>query len=67
MMLHKISDFCKKIDSIKAMSDRLMDVKYNQPKSPQRDITVKELIDVIQSDCYIVSQDKQDYSKEKDA
>ena len=67
MMLHKISDFCKKIDTIKAMSDRLMDVKYNQPKSPQRDIIVKELIDVIQSDCYIVSQDKQDYSKEKDA
>ena len=63
-MLHKISDFCKKIDSIKSMSDRLMEVKYNQPKSTARDAEVQSLIDAIQSDCYVISQDKQDYSKE---
>ena len=49
------------------MSDKLMEVKYNQPKSPQRDSMVQGLIDAIQADCYIVSQDKQDYSKEQDA
>ena len=63
-MLHKISDFCKKIDSIKSMSDKLMEVKYNQPKSTARDAEVQSLIDAIQSDCYVISQDKQDYSKE---
>ena len=63
-MLHKISDFCKKIDSIKTMSDRLMKIKYNQPKSTARDLEVQSLIDAIQSDCYIISQDKQDYTKE---
>ena len=63
-MLHKISDFCKKIDSIKSMSDRLMEVKYKQPKSTARDAEVQSLIDAIQSDCYVISQDKQDYSKE---
>ena len=63
-MLHKISDFCKKIDSIKTMSDRLMKIKYNQPKSTARDLEVQSLIDSIQADCYIISQDKQDYTKE---
>lgn len=63
-MLHKISDFCKKIDSIKSMSDKLMEVKYKQPKSTARDLEVQSLIDAIQSDCYVISQDKQDYSKE---
>ena len=63
-MLHKISDFCKKIDSIKSMSDKLMEVKYNQPKSTARDAEVQSLIDAIQSDCYVISQDKQDYLKE---
>ena len=49
------------------MSDKLMEVKYNQPKSPQRDQEIQGLIDNIQADCYIVSKDKQDYSKEQDA
>jgi len=46
------------------MSDRLMEVKYKQPKSTARDAEVQSLIDAIQSDCYVISQDKQDYSKE---
>ena len=28
-MLHRISDLCKKIDGIKAVSDRLYNLKYN--------------------------------------
>ena len=63
-MLHKISDFCKKIDSIKTMSDRLIEIKYKQPKSNERDLEVQSLIDAIQADCYIISQDKQDYTKQ---
>lgn len=63
-MLHKISDFCKKIDSIKSMSDKLMEIKYKQPKSNARDIEIQSLIDTIQADCYLISQDKQDYTKE---
>ena len=39
-MLHKISDFCKKIDSIKAQADKLYNLKYNQPKTPERDAEV---------------------------
>ena len=34
-MLHKISDFCKKIDSIKAQADKLYNLKYNYPKAKQ--------------------------------
>ena len=39
-MLHKISDFCKKIDSIQAQSNRLYDMKYKQPKTPERDAEI---------------------------
>jgi len=41
-----------------------MKIKYNQPKSTARDLEVQSLIDAIQADCYIISQDKQDYTKE---
>jgi hypothetical protein len=46
------------------MSDKLMEIKYKQPKSNARDIEVQSLIDTIQADCYLISQDKQDYTKE---
>jgi hypothetical protein len=46
------------------MSDRLIEIKYKQPKSTARDLEVQSLIDAIQADCYIISQDKQDYTKE---
>ena len=54
-MLHKISDFCNKIDSIKKMSDDLRVLKYQTPKSKERDIRVQNLIDTIQADCHLVS------------
>ena len=63
-MLHKISDFCNKIDSIKKISDELRTLKYNVPKSESRDITIDNLIETIQSDCLVISKDKSDYGKE---
>ena len=37
-MLHRIADLCKKIDGIKIQSDKLYDLKYNNPKTIERDI-----------------------------
>ena len=62
-MLHKISDFCNKIDKIKEMSDKLRVMKYSQPKAS--DLEINNLIDDIQSQMYVLSQDKQDYGKKK--
>ena len=62
-MLHKISDFCNKIDTIKEMSDKLRVMKYSQPKAS--DLEINNLIDDIQSQMYVLSQDKQDYGKKK--
>ena len=47
-MLHKISDFCKKIDTVKSQSDKLYNLKYNNPKTPERDAEINHLIDDIQ-------------------
>ena len=63
-MLHKISDFCNKIDTIKNMSDELRVTKYGYPKTKERDFKIQNLIDTIQADCHLVSQDKSDYGKE---
>ena len=42
-MLHKVSDFCKKIESIKNISDKLYHLKYNTPKSSERDAEINYL------------------------
>ena len=60
-MLHKISDFCKKIDSIKAQADKLYNLKYNHPKTPERDAEVNHLIEDIQSMCKVVGNDNKPY------
>ena len=60
-MLHKISDFCKKIDSIKAQADKLYTLKYNHPKTPERDAEGNHRIDDIQSTCKIVASDTKPY------
>lgn len=62
-MYHKISQFCDKIDSIKTQADKLRELKYNQPKSVERDFMIDNLILQIQADCYVVSQDKGEYGK----
>ena len=62
-MLHKISQFCNKINSIKIDADRLRSLKYNEPKTRERDLQIQALLDQIQADCYLISQDKSDYIK----
>lgn len=58
-MLHKISQLCDKIDSIKRDADRLRELKYGSPKASDGEID--NLIAQIQSDCYLVSQDRSKY------
>jgi hypothetical protein len=60
-VLHKISDFCKKIDVIKKKSDQLYNLKYNNPKTNERDIEVNALIDDIQYQCLLVAKDTKPY------
>ena len=62
-MLHKISAFCDKIDSIKRISDDLRRLKYETPKSKGRDLRIQNLIDTIQADCLLVANDKGTYEK----
>ena len=62
-MLHKISAFCDKINSINKMAEDLRVLKYNTPKSKERDLKVKNLIETIQADCLLVAKDKGDYAK----
>ena len=62
-MIHKISDFCKKIDGLKTMSDRLYNLKYNNPKTPERDAEVKNLVADIQATCKLIANDTQPYDK----
>jgi len=62
-MLHKISDFCKKIDSVKSQADKLYTLKYNNPKTPERDAEINHLIDDIQATCKLIGQDTKPYDK----
>ena len=57
-MLHKISDFCKKIDSIQDQSNRLYDMKYKQLKLLRQDAEINHLIEDIQSQCKLLGNDK---------
>ena len=63
-MLHKISQMCDKIDSIKRDADRLREMKYGEIKYSITEID--NVIAQIQSDCYLISQDKSPYAKEED-
>jgi hypothetical protein len=62
-MLHKVSELCEKIESLKKLSDMLYKLKYQSPKSKERDIQVDNLITDIQSMCRLVSNDKNKYKK----
>ena len=62
-MLHKISQFCDKINTINKMAEDLRVLKYQTPKSNERDLKIQHLIDTIQADCLIVANDKGDYDK----
>ena len=60
-MLHKISEFCDKIDAIKKDADRLRNMKYGPVKA--NDSEINHAIETIQHQCYMVSQDKCEYEK----
>ena len=60
-MIHKISDLCKKIDGLKTLSTKLYDLKYNNPKTPERDAEVNHLIEDIQATCRLIANDKKPY------
>ena len=51
--MHNIKLFCDKIDSIKMMADDLR-------KTPPSDKTLRNKIEVIQSDCLLVAKGKVD-------
>ena len=63
-MIHKISEFCDKIDTIKVMADRLRDMKYGPVKASTPEID--NMIQSIQADCLLVANDKGEYVKEDD-
>lgn len=63
-MLHKISFFCDKINSVNKMAEDLRVLKYQTPKSQERDLKIKNLIDTIQADCLLLANDKGDYVKD---
>ena len=60
-MIHKISAFCDKIDTIKVMADRLRDMKYGPVKASTAEID--NMIQNIQTDCLLVANDKGTYEK----
>jgi|TARA_Y100000994_G_scaffold240713_1_gene235718 hypothetical protein len=62
-MIHKISDFCKKIDGLKKQSDNLYNIKYNNPKTPERDSEIDHLISDIQATCKIIAADTKPYDR----
>tara|TARA_B100000902_G_scaffold96307_1_gene98980 strand:+ start:417 stop:605 length:189 start_codon:yes stop_codon:yes gene_type:complete len=62
-MIHKISDFCKKIDGLKSTSDRLYNLKYNNPKTPERDAEINNLVADIQATSKLIANDKGDNDK----
>ena len=58
-MIHKISELCDKIDSVKAMSDRLRESKYGLVKAPRE--IIDESIQSIQAECLLIANDKSKY------
>jgi hypothetical protein len=58
-MLHKISQFCDKIDIVKKKSDKLRDMKYGNPKASEEEIN--NMIEDIQSQCLLLAKDKSKY------
>ena len=60
-MLHKISQLCDKIDSLKKSADYLRELKYGPKKAPRQEID--ERIANIQADCLLIANDKSDYNE----
>ena len=61
-MLHKISDLCDKIDSIKRQADTLRNAKYGPEKVDK--VLIDNMVETIQADCLLVASDKTEYKKD---
>ena len=60
-MLHKISQLCDKIDSLKKSADHLRELKYGENKAPRQ--VIDERIASIQSECLLIANDKSNYNE----
>ena len=60
-MLHKISEFISKIRVIKEKADQLETMKYGEPKASRS--AIDNMIQDIQAMCYMISQDRSEYSR----
>ena len=60
-MLHKISELCDKIDTLKKSADYLRELKYGPIKAPHE--VIDESIEKIQADCLLIANDKSDYNE----
>ena len=60
-MLHKISQLCDKIDSLKKSADHLRFLKYGENKAPRE--IIDNSIAAIQAECLLIANDKSDYNE----
>ena len=60
-MLHKISQLCDKIDSLKRSADYLRELKYGENKAPRE--IIDESIEKIQADCLLIANDRSEYNE----
>ena len=60
-MLHKISQLCDKIDSLKRSADYLRELKYGENKAPRE--VIDESIGKIQADCLLIANDRSNYNE----
>ena len=60
-MLHKISQLCDKIDSLKRSADYLRELKYGPNKAPRE--VIDESIGKIQADCLLIANDRSNYNE----
>ena len=60
-MLHKISELCDKIDSLKKSADYLRELKYGENKAPRE--VIDESIGKIQADCLLIANDRSEYNE----
>ena len=63
-MLHKISQLCDKIDSLKRSADHLRELKYGENKAPRE--MIDESIEKIQADCLLIANDRSEYNEPHD-
>lgn len=64
-MLHKVSEFINQVRAMGKLADRLEKIKYEQPKSRERDALVDDLISQIKYLALLIYKDNQPYEKNK--